>query len=387
METDNQYATDVEIQQPGQEYAAPMPIENTPAPVNTAEATGADVEAPLAEAQVEESGRKVEISANTKPAEAFTWETIDEQTRNSFVEKATNGKIKDLGNLAQILKENEELKSRPTEPQFGNEKQKSLYEFLSKYSGEDYTAGLQHYMRIDALDPKSLDSKSAIKEQYIIDNLKIGIPAHLSEQNFEDEFQEKFNEDDNRTPFKLQREGELAKRFLLSEKDSIKATLSVKNEVDTAQQEQEEKQFQAARLDYESRVKQSLHGDKGAFEAIDFSFGDTPDEKFSFKIPDVKPIEEGMMDYQEAFFNPRYAMKDANGRISGYDTDKMRNDLAILNHYPEMLQQTADHFKKVGTLEAIKQRVNITTPEQRQSVVSNNGADSRYASDVVIHKR
>lgn len=377
---ENQYATDVQIMAPGQSVSIPNPVESTQTdPVATEIPL-----APVVETPVPVEPAKVEITP--KVVEPVSWESIDDKTRSSFIEKATNGQIKDLNNLTSLIKENEELKARPTEPQFSNEKQKSLYEFLSTYSGDDYLAGVQHYARLDAIDPKSLDFKSAIKEQLVIENLKIGIPAHVTEQNFEDEFLERFNEDDNRTPYKLEREGQLAKKFLASEKESIKTTLPVKNEVDTAKKEQEEKQYQEARSAYESQVRRSLHGDEGAFEALDFNFGDSPDEKVSFKIPDIKPIEDGLLNYQENFIDARYQEKDASGKVV-YNTDKMRNDIAILNHFPEILAQTAEHFKKVGTLEAIKQRANITTPEQRQSVQTSTGGDSRYATDVVIHKR
>lgn len=385
MDNETTYATDVQVVQPGQETLAPAPVESIAPITETTQAEQAT--ATEEQAAPIETKRAVEITANNKATDSFSWDNIDDKAKNTFIEKASNGQIKDLSNLSSILKENQELKTRTAEPQFESEKQKSLYEFLSKYSGDDYAVGLQHYIRLDSIDTKSLDFKSAIKEQYIIENLKIGIPAHLSEQNFEDEFQEKYSEDDNRTPFKLQREGELAKRFLASEKDSIKTTLPVKNEVDTAKQEQEQRQYQAAIQDYEAKVKKTLYSDQGEFDSLDFSFGDTPEEQFSFKIPDIAPIEEGLMDYQEGFFNPRYAIRDSNGAITSFDTEKMRNDLAILNHYPDMLAQTAEHFKKVGTLEAIKQRANITTPEQRQSVMPSTGGDNRYASDVVIVKR
>jgi hypothetical protein len=298
-------------------------------------------------------------SPNTeKVVEAPTFE-IDDNQLGSILSDATQGLIKDVNHLFQITEENarltEELNALRQNPSalLTDPQQKKIYEFLSSYKGSDYETGLQSYARLQSIDIENMSPEAALKEDYIMEQSKYGIPKAEAELMFETEFEEKYAS-----------KGDLAKNFILKDAYGAKQRLrEAKSEFTTpkvdAQEVEKNQMIERVRDEYIKSVDNSIR-DYKSISLIGLT--DNPENDFTFEVEDIKPVSEAMNDYQ-SFFNSRYLV---DGKI---DTEKLKLDTTRLIYQEKFDKMLFDHGTTIGREMEIARRNNI--PNSKDKPASN----------------
>lgn len=95
--------------------------------------------------------------------------------------------VKDvIKNVDLVYDENKTLKSEleklKANPQFADENEKKIFEFVKKYNQFD-ARGKEDYVRIDSSDPDSIDGKEAMKLAFVLSRKEV--PRHEAERDFE----------------------------------------------------------------------------------------------------------------------------------------------------------------------------------------------------------
>lgn len=95
--------------------------------------------------------------------------------------------VKDvIKNVDLVYDENKTLKSEleklKANPQFADENEKKIFEFVKKYNQFD-ARGKEDYVRIDSSDPESIDGKEAMKLAFVLSRKEV--PRHEAERDFE----------------------------------------------------------------------------------------------------------------------------------------------------------------------------------------------------------
>ncbi len=312
---------------------APVTPESTPAPIQTEnKIPEAAVEAPITPPATPESSL-------TTPVETRAFEPTSDEI-SSYLATQSNGKVISVDDLKAKIAQWDELDANPA-LLFKDDHQRKIYDFLSKYQGTDYGTGLQTFAKLQGMNVESLDSKSALKEVYVLENAKMGVSKEKAEQMFEYEYQEKY-----------EAKGEIGQVF--EERDAFAAKqklAAMKSEVQVAPVVEQENPNIKERAKFLEAFDKSF---AAPLKDLKVKVSDNPAEDYSFPIQNEKEIKDLAIDYT-VLWNKRYA--DANG----YKVDVLKNDIAFLENKDAILKGIFDHGVAAGIERKIKERTN--TPD------------------------
>jgi hypothetical protein len=200
-----------------------------------------------------------QLKATTEPKEAETKETKAEETTATKEEAKDAGttvdavkaffdsemaekygiKTKDelfdiLETVNDIKTERDQLKGRPTEPVFKNDKQKNIYNFLQEY--ENMGEGMEMVARLGNIDPVNMAGDAALKEAYILENKDLTREQasrmwdkkeskKYENPKTKEDYEDAADFDDENEMLKIQKERDTAKarRTLIERKEALKA--------------------------------------------------------------------------------------------------------------------------------------------------------------------
>ncbi len=287
-------------------------------------------------------------SNNTNPTQQNNYPVeITAEDFSSILSDATEGRIKDVNQVYQILEENTRLKEQLENPAslFKDATQRSIYEFLNDFKAGDFDSGIQGYARLKSLDIANMKPEDALKEKYIQDNLSYGISRVDSEKMFQAELDKKYGG----------YEEDVASRFIAKDGiDAKKALLEMQTKYTTPKVDEQaalvEQQRQANIQQYSQAVSKSMEG----FNSLVFDLNGTPENNFTFEVKDTQSIADAINDPQ-AFLNSRWTGPN------GFNAEQIKQDIAILSNLDNIIEGIANHAINIGKEIAIRERINVPT--------------------------
>lgn len=239
----------------------------------------------------------------------------------------------------------EELEKQTQEPKFPTEKHKKLYEFVSKYSGNDFESGVVQFARLASLDVEKLDAKDAMKELFIQENPKLS--REKAEKLFEHDFEDQFGkiEDEDIAQTKIGLQGDKAKEKLMT----------LQKETHTAKADTDTKQYEEQRNNFLKSVEESIND----FDQLELAIENDPGSKYNFEIENREDIREAMSDIATHFKKMEWVDDKGN-----YNFDKMKTDYAFLYNKEKMLESYFKHGKDVMKEEMLAEIGKKTTTKK-----------------------
>lgn len=338
----------------------PAPPQNqaTEQKIDTPPETGGDDKKPEAQQQANNTAA-TENTSNTPtdtPAGDHPIE-INDQDLGHLLSDATKGAIGSVQDMMALVEENNRLRKLYENPAelFQDPEQRKIYEFMSKFRGSDYGASLQTYAHLHNLDIPKLSAEEALREDFVMEQSKFGIPRNKAEQMFQLEFEEKYSSKGELADAYLQRDSFEAKKRLDAARNEFTA-----EKVD-AQQAEQQQRIQQAQENYTRSAEETLNGYK-SLSLVGLT--DNPENDFHFEVEDTRSVEEAMFNYQ-GFFNSRYVNE---GTVN---TELLAMDLTRLIHQEKIDKMLFDHGTTVGREMEIAKRNNI--PPKGETPASNIG--------------
>lgn len=286
----------------------------------------------------EESG---EVEDNQEESEE---DGEDEYLSDDQVEDVIGQRFQGLSSeeIESRLLELHELKTKSQEPQFKSEKHKKAFEFINKYSGEDFGEGLAKFARISTLDISGLDERAAMKELFIQENPDLSKDDAIA--LFEHEYAERYDNisDETIAKIKLGKDGKAAKEKLAQLQNETRA---VETEASVNDQVEQRNSFLDA-------VKQSTQD----FNSITISDGEN-DLNFDF---DQTAVQESLSTLEVLY--DKMGWIDSKGK---YDFEKMKLDYAFLLNKDAILQTYGEQQRELGKEELLRERRN-SKPKGKQ---------------------
>lgn len=286
---------------------------------------------------------------------------IEAEQFSYLLSDATEGKIQNLDQIFQILEENQRLQQLVDNPSnlFKDPNQKMTYEFLNDYKAGDFDSGIQAFAKLKSLDIANMKPEDALKEKYVLENMKYGIGRVESEKMFQAEVDEKYS-----------KYGELANQFISKDGvDAKKALSEMQSKFTTPkvdeQQAAQEQQLQVQREQYAQAVNHSLNG----FKSLMFDITGKEENNFNFEVANTNEVADAMNDPQ-GFLNSRWTGSN------GFNVEQMKNDIAILQNLDRIIEGISTHAMTLGKEQAIRERNNIQNRNDQQASNANQGGSS-----------
>lgn len=292
---------------------------------------------------------------------------LDDEAVGSILSDVTNGQLKSVAQINQILEENAKLKAQVENPTalFKTGEERALFEFMKNYHGGDYSTGIQTYARLQSLDIPQMKSEDALREVYVLEQAKAGITRDKAEKMFQVEFDKKYGDLGELAEDFINKDGFFAKNALSASKQQF-ATPPV-----DAQQAEREQAIQKAQEQFSKTVDKEFSDYKGITIS---GLTENPNDNFNYEVKDVKVVEMAVRD-QQTFFNNRYIGRDENGQTF-FNGELMKMDMTRLIHGDEMDAELFKHGMMLGKERGIMERQNIpnsnTPPPSNISGTGNN---------------
>ncbi len=293
----------------------------------------------------------------------------------SFLADETEGVIKNVNQLHEILQTNAQLQERIKELEANpmsllkDPRQASIAKFLMDYKGDDFSTGIQTYARLQSLNIAEMKSEDVLREAYVMDKAQQGISRTDAEDMFSIEFDRKYSEYGDKAEKFINAEAFDARKKL----EAAKLAYTVEETKDDDSSVQQEREYQEARDRYVQSTEQAFNNDKGEFTSIILEgLTDNPEHDFTFELENPGEIKDLMLDYQKGF-NERYGLSGG-----GFNAELMKNDLAIARNFEKISQELFKHGETIGYERAIMERQNIKKKDD--VVVSNSGGQGAVAN-------
>ncbi len=300
-----------------------------------------------------------ETTATKKEAEA-AGTTVDAVEAFFESEMAQKYGIKNKDELFGILEsvneiktERDQLKGRPTEPIFKNDKQKNIYNFLQEY--DNMGEGLEMVARLGNIDPMNMDGEKALREAYILENKdltreqagrmfdKKELKKYENPKSKED-YEDPTEFDEENEILKIQKDRDInkARKILIEKKEAFKAEAK-KEKVE----EKEEPKIAPQTLSrYTKDVDKFFEG----FNTLKFSEDDGSNEmSVKFTPAQLKELKEA------AYAHVNNPTVYTDGEIKDFDITQAVNTFAWAMYNRQM----ADVM-----LKQVKTQAHITKAEE-----------------------
>lgn len=128
-------------------------------------------------------------AAENAPEESANPETV-EPTLAERLSQLSGGKITDEDSLKSLLEEHEQLKA-PKEPIWKNDKQKLIYEYATKFDGNEVQA-MKQYLEVQSLDVEKLDARETLFQQYRLSPDNADLTSEEARKLFDLEYEAKY---------------------------------------------------------------------------------------------------------------------------------------------------------------------------------------------------
>jgi hypothetical protein len=290
------------------------------------------------EEEKEEQSEEDEPADDSSDDDTAKEEDVHELSDEEAHEIASQVFGQSVEEIQEKLDRLEELESKAQEPKFKSDRHEKLFNFVNKYSGDDFESGIVRFARIASLDVEKLAPKEAMKEAFILDNHKLS--RDKAEKLFEHDFNKEFGElDEEIAETKMQLKGDEAKEKLNSLKQE---TLTEKKPESDAP-----KYDETARNNYLQGVEKSLDD----FDNIDLAIDSDPNSEFNFEIENKDQIRELMTDFSLPTLADKLKWVDVDaktGKVKAFNHDKMKLDLAFLLNKEKLLTDYYNHGKNAG---------------------------------------
>ncbi len=339
----------------------------------TAEEIAAKAAAEGGEGKPAEEGEQT-VTKTEAAAAGTTVDAVDAFFKSEMAEKYG---IKDKDQLFGILEsvnelrtERDQLKARPTEPVFKNDKEKNIYNFLQEYS--NIGDGLEMVGRLGTIDPMNMDADKALQEAYILENKdltrdqaikmfnKVEMKKYLNPKTKEDyDDATEFEEENDILKIQKERAVNRARKILVDKKEEFKAK---------AQEKKPEEKDEPV-IPQQSLKKYTGEVDKffTNFNTLKFSEDDGSNEvSIKFTDAQLKELKQAAIAHVN---NPTVY---ANGEIADFDIVNLVNTFAwAMNH-----RQMADlMLKQVKTIAHVTKAEEIAqkTPDKKSGTDTGEG--------------
>lgn len=330
------------------------------------------------ETEEEKPPSKEDTEENPESKATEEGHNVDQVIESEFSEYGLESK-EDIENVLNdyrvVLEENEELKKRPTEPQFNNDFQKKVFEFITKHDFDNIGSGLESFGKLTSLDVRNLNDETALREKFILDNQDVSREdaVALFESQFEKEYTYKTPEDDEDyslnekklVGIKLRNDAEKARKQLLKKQEEWKP-----EEVSKEQKSEEEK-FNWEPIDnsISSQVKSFEEGFEG-FNELTYKFDDNKDNDFHYKFNEkqVNSIKKNVL---SVIKNHQLYNDDGSLRAEINFEDQIMYAASALYH-KEMMNELYKHATNVN----LEQEINLKSKKKPERKAAKSGQNT-----------
>lgn len=278
---------------------------------------------------------------------------IEDEDFDELLSQRFDGKFKSVQDLNEKLSLLEQLEQNPT-PKFPSERHQKVYEFVTKYGGDDFNAGFERYIRLQSIpDVTKLEAKDALKELYIQENPDLS--KEDAELLFDDEYKRKYGDpevDDDTTKrinqIKLNKDGNAARSKLQDLQKETVATSEDTQANDIAAKRQ-------AFIDNAEKASKD-------FDRITIVPDENnPDSEFNF---DFDPSEVATSLKDMSYFFNKAGWVDPQGN---FDLERMKMDYALILNKEQILSTYIQHGMELGKEALLKEMENRSTSKKESN--------------------
>jgi hypothetical protein len=260
----------------------------------------------------------------------------------AWLKEVSEGAVEDPDSLKQLVKEYKELKESPRQPQFSNEAQQRIYEFASKFDGNNMEAA-RTYLHAQSLDTSALDGKTTMLEAFLLENPELS--RSQGQEIFEDLYAKKYSDDPEEMSaaekWEYQKEVNKAKESISKIQGEFKTALQTQGPDETKLAEAKEKMNQD--------IDAALKGFSGIQQVFDFENDQvvvkegSSDDAFKYSTtPEIQKSLEAAMKNSEEFYSQRYSGKEG--------LQKYRDDMFWLMNKDAIIKDIFGHGYQKGKL-------------------------------------
>lgn len=298
----------------------------------------------------EEEKEQGEEQEESEGEEQNVDDSDDNETTVELTEEDVDGLVSErfgisASEIEQRLKRLDELEKNGVAPKFQSEKHQKAYEFISKYSGNDFGDAIVRFSKLQSLDIEKLDSKQAMQELFYQKHPQLS--REKADKMFEYEFNQRYSaiDDEDIAQTKQDLEGDQAKQELAALQKETHST-----QTDTANQQNAEWMEH-----YLEGVDQVLSD----FDQLTLSIDGEPDFDFNFEIENKDLIRDSMAGVENLYRNNGWL--DSKGN---FDLEKMKVDLAFLHSKEKLLASYMGRGIDIGKEMILREKSNMT-PKKR----------------------
>lgn len=310
---------------------------------------------PPAEGGQQEANQEPEKIENESPSEESEEAPAEQPTIEEMLSQHSDGRVKNVETLKALLAEVEELK-KPKEPVWKNDRQKLVYEYATRFEGNEVQA-MQRYLDVQSIDVEKLSAKETLFQEFRLNPENADLTSEEARKIFDLDYKNRYEamedeEDENSILIKRQHDKEVRKA-----KDSL---VKMKEEFTKAgeQTPEPEKEPEGPSKEVVESVEKAMRDFKG----VDFRF-DKDDEPFSLKLEknELEAIKNDILDPTKMFNEALSKMVDKEGNL---DLATYRDRLAlvkkVLHEGPESVLKGVYNHAKLQTEARLK---NIEKPD------------------------
>jgi hypothetical protein len=277
---------------------------------------------------------------------------------DSQIEQLSNGELSSredfeflLEDYNRVVEELESVKSKPSEPEFPNERAKKAYEFLMEHKG-DFNQGIKKYHEVMALDVESLakDPKEIQFEAFALQ--RDDLPRDKARQLFEakydrtyDELHDPMIEDKD---ILLQDDHDQETRKAIDYINSLQEKYKSESAEETSGQQQEQgptPEQEEALKETERGITKALDG----YQGLQFNFGDGESDvdnlNFFTDTDSIEEIKKAAMNPTEWWNSTIQSFQGENGE---HDYEGYVNFVASLVLMPEIMKASFNQGVTAG---------------------------------------
>lgn len=345
--------------------SAPEGGEKTPSPESS------EGSQPSQEPQKPGSGTPQEPPAGTeKPSQEPPSPSTEGQAANyDWLKEATAGQVVDPQGLKSLMEEHNRMKQQiEAGPQFSRPEQKSLYEFASKFEGNESAAAL-NYLHLQNLKLEEMPAQDLLFEKFKMENP--GLDPSFAKEVFDETFDEKYGlDEEDRTAgqkWKLDQDKAEASKYLTGLKTEFESAASqtpeaVSNENEIKVIDAGLSNFKMNPFSFDFGKDEVSITDPSANADEVFSLNPSPEE-----VAKIGELAKNGFDH----FAERY--KGENG------VQQYLEDLYLLENQKQIYSKIAGHAYQQGKLAATKDIKNIAPAE-----TPGGGADGSSGEDSLV---
>jgi hypothetical protein len=294
-------------------------------------------------------------NAQEEPKEEPSTEALETQ-----LGQLSEGRLTTFADVQALISENKQLKTdlENAKPTFETEQGKRLYEFASKYRGENSAAALQFFHVMD-LEPENMSDKDKLFEAFALKDEYLGIARADLKEAFDEIYDDKYATESKASQLQLKADLVQAEKVIAQKREEFGASLSEQQEA--AQQAQDDED--AVKL---QQVTDKVDAVLPTLDKLTFKFGEE-DESFNFTLTDDDKGDS----LKNALVDPRGNLErvlESFIREDGSFDHEGHAKWAALRSNPEKLIEAAiAHGVNIGIARKLKELKNPSDPKTKDA--------------------